>query len=268
MSTDLSEYFAGTKLYGDDFSLAEIEAWFKDEAEGYADLGAKDRSTYRYAYTELNNRHGYRYLAGRTIDHALGLGSAWGDEFLPMIGQLRRITVVDPSDAFSLTKDIAGVPCQYVKPRTTGDLPFADGTFDLITSLGVLHHIPNISRVMAECQRCLRTGGVMLVREPITTMGDWRRPRRGLTKRERGIPLEIFHEIIAKTGFRIRHRAFCVFPVVTKLAGKAGVAAFNSRRLTALDAVLSAAFGWNTRYHRTRWFQKFGPQSVYFVLEK
>ncbi len=58
MTTDLTEYFAGTKLYGDDFSLGEIEAWFKDEAEGYADLGAKNRSTYRYAYTELNNRHG------------------------------------------------------------------------------------------------------------------------------------------------------------------------------------------------------------------
>lgn len=108
----------------------------------------------------------------------------------------------------------------------------------------------------------------MLVREPITSMGDWRRPRIGMTKRERGIPVKVFHEIIAKTRFRIRHRTFCVFPVVTKLASKAGVAAFNSRVLTTLDSMTSFAFSWNDRYHRTRWFQKFGPQSACFVLEK
>jgi len=28
MSNDLTEYFAGTKLYGDDFSTKDIEAWF------------------------------------------------------------------------------------------------------------------------------------------------------------------------------------------------------------------------------------------------
>src|SRR5436309_13618468 len=36
MSSDFADYFAGTKLYGDDFSMQEIEAWFKDEADAYA----------------------------------------------------------------------------------------------------------------------------------------------------------------------------------------------------------------------------------------
>jgi len=62
MSNDLTEYFAGTKLYGDDFSTKDIEAWFKDETDAYAELGAKDRSTYHYAYTALNEHHGYRFL--------------------------------------------------------------------------------------------------------------------------------------------------------------------------------------------------------------
>ncbi len=34
--------FAGESIYGDDFTPDEILAWFKDEAEAYADLGAKD----------------------------------------------------------------------------------------------------------------------------------------------------------------------------------------------------------------------------------
>jgi hypothetical protein len=34
MSNDFTEYFAGTKVYGDDFSARDIEAWFKDETDG------------------------------------------------------------------------------------------------------------------------------------------------------------------------------------------------------------------------------------------
>jgi len=267
MSNDLTEYFAGTKLYGDDFSAKDIEAWFKDETDAYAELGAKDRSTYHYAYTALNEHHGYRFLPPGPIEHALGLGSAYGDEFLPIADRLRRITILDPSDSFS-TDHVAGVPCRHVKPRTNGDMPFDRETFDLITCFGVLHHIANISHVMAECHRCLRPRGIFLVREPITSMGDWRRPRAGLTKRERGIPVKIFHDIIAKAGFRIRRRGFCVFPVITKLATAVGIAPFNHRSLTALDSIVSLAFSWNDRYHRTRVIEKFGPQALYFVLEK
>src|SRR5205809_8059251 len=62
MSNDLTEYFAGTKLYGDDFSTKDIEAWYKDETDAYAELGAKHRSTYHYAYTDLNEHHAYRFL--------------------------------------------------------------------------------------------------------------------------------------------------------------------------------------------------------------
>src|SRR5436309_15075232 len=62
MSNDLTEYFAGTKLYGDDFSAKDIEAWIKDETDAYAELGAKDRSSYHYDYTALNEHHGYRFL--------------------------------------------------------------------------------------------------------------------------------------------------------------------------------------------------------------
>ena len=104
MSSDFADYFAGTKLYGDDFSMQEIEAWFKDEADAYADLGAKDRSTYRYAYTALNEHHGYRFLPPGPIEHALGLGSAYGDEFLPIVHRLRRITILDRSIGFFLDR--------------------------------------------------------------------------------------------------------------------------------------------------------------------
>lgn len=268
MYEDMSLYFSGEKLYGEDFTLDQIEEWFKEEQDGYANLGARDRQNYRYVYHQLNMRHGYSYLGVRRFKHALGIGSAYGDEFLPIAGQVDFITMIDPSDAFSATKEINSVPCEYYKPNIDGSMSFKSDSFDLITSLGVMHHIPNVSRVMKECSRCLGLGGVMLIREPIMSMGDWTRPRPGLTKRERGIPLKIFEEIIMDVGFTIKHKALCIFPVIPKIANKIGIAAYNNSALVWLDDVLSKVFSWNTIYHRTNFVAKLGPTSVYFVLEK
>jgi ubiquinone/menaquinone biosynthesis C-methylase UbiE len=85
-----------------------------------------------------------------------------------------------------LHADLNGVPLTYVKPVASGTLPFPDGTFDLITFSGVLHHIPNVSYVVGELARVVTPDGYLLLREPIHSMGDWRGPRRGLTKKNAG----------------------------------------------------------------------------------
>lgn len=268
MKNDLSIYLSGIKLYGDDFTIDEIKKWFADEAEGYANLGAKKRNNYRYVYHELNNLHGFKFIRNRSFSEALGIGSAYGDEFKPIAGNIANITILDPSEAFSDVSEILGTPCKYIKPNANGNMPFENNKFDLITSLGVMHHIPNVSHVMNECYRCLNEGGIMLLREPIHTMGDWTRPRNGLTKRERGIPLKILSEIVRNAGFKIRNESFCVFPLLPKLVVKIGAAAYNSYTVTLADALLSKIFSWNLKYHRTRLRDKFAPASVYYVLEK
>lgn len=268
MNDDLSSYLSGERLYGDDFTVDEIRAWFADEAEGYANLGAGEKERYCYAYHALNAYHAFRFFGDRRFDRALGLGSAYGHEFRPIAERLGHVTILDPSDAFSDVTSIFGTPCRYIKPTLLGDMPFEDGHFDLVTSLGVLHHIPNVSHVLGECHRCLAEGGVMLLREPVVSMGDWRRPRRGLTRRERGIPLEFLDERIRHLGFQVRRRALCVFPLVPKIVGRFGMDPYNHPLVTRLDALLSRWFAWNVTYHRTTAAQKLAPASVYFVLEK
>jgi hypothetical protein len=108
----------------------------------------------------------------------------------------------------------------------------------------------------------------MLIRDPIISMGDWSKPRRGLTKRERGIPLGIFEDIIGNAGFTIKRRTLCIFPAIPKLMDKLGIDAYNSWVLTFLDAILCMALRRNTTYHRTTIWQKFGPGYVYYVLAK
>lgn len=268
MNDDLTQYFSGEKLYGDDFSIEEIEQWYADEAEGYAELGAKVKEQYRYGYHQLNSHHAFKYLKGRQFKRALGVGSAYGDEFKPIADRIDHLTILDPSDAFSDVKEVLGTPCDYVKPNPDGSMPFEDHHFDLVTSLGVMHHIPNVSFVMNECFRCLCDGGLMLLREPIVSMGDWRKPREGLTKRERGIPVRVMDRIIKSAGFRIKRKAYCTFPIVPMIAKRIGVSAYNHGAMTLLDSVLSKAFSWNIKYSRTRTIDKFAPASAFYVLQR
>lgn len=206
----LDEYLEGKKLYGDDFSPEEIEQWFKDEEEAYANLGAKDRPENYYGAHALNHAHSFRYLLPRRFPSVLSLGGATGEELRPLLSRMEKITILEPSQAFPV-KAIAGVPVEYVKPRSSGIMPFRDESFDLATCFGCLHHVPNVSTVVRELFRCLRPSGIALIREPIVSMGDWRRERAGLTKRERGLPLPIFRAIVRSAGFTIVKETRCIF---------------------------------------------------------
>ena len=48
------------------------------------------------------------------------------------------------------------------------DLPFADGSFDLVAALWMLYHVPDLDRGLAEIRRVLRPGGRFLA----VTNGD------------------------------------------------------------------------------------------------
>jgi len=264
---DLAPYFAGERLYGDDFSPEQIREWYEDEREGYANLGAKDSASYGYAYHTLNAVHGFRYLPERRFSRALGMGSAYGDEFAPLVDRVDEITILEPSDSF-VGDDVHGIPARWVKPAVDGTLPFEDSSFDLVTCLGVLHHIPNVTHVVNEIHRCMRPDGWALLREPVVSMGDWRHPRPGLTKRERGIPLGVLRHMLAEAGFHVVHEAPCVFPLVPKLWHVFGREAFNSNLGTWLDSVLSRMLRPNLRYHANTFAKKFRPVAVYCVLSR
>lgn len=264
----LHRYWSGQQLYGDDFPLEQVREWYADEQEAYAELGAKQIAHYRYAYHALNALHGFRYLPAGTFSRALGFGSALGHEFLPISRRIRRLTIVEPSGAFSQQQPAAGIPTEYIKPTPDGSLAFPPDTFDLVTCLGVLHHIPNVSHVVRELHRCLRPHGHALVREPVISLGDWRQPRTGLTRRERGIPLGIFRQLIQEAGFVVRQEHFCVFRGLSKSCEALGLRPYNSSLLTRLDHLCANLLRWNLRYHTTSLLGKFRPTSIYYVLSK
>ena len=99
-------------------------------------------------------------------------------------------------------------------------------------------------------------------------MGDWAEPRRGLTKRERGIPIQIFRKFIIEAGFKIEKETMCVFPLIPRIWGFLGKQAYNNDVATRVDEFFSRILKFNLRYHRTNLVYKVGPTNVFYVLSK
>jgi SAM-dependent methyltransferase len=260
-------YLSGDQLYGDDLGLEEIALWHAEESEAYADLGSRDRNSYVYQYHALNELHGFRHIPLQPLSRVLGFGSAYGEELLPVLDRTSSVTVVDSSDAFQV-RDIHGVPADFVKPAVNGELPIPPDHFDLITCFGVLHHIPNVTKNVRELVRVLKPGGYLLVREPVVSMGDWTKPRPGLTKHERGIPIAIMRRIFFDLRLETVRENMCDFALTPRLFRLFRRDVYNSSAVTSVDALLSSMFKWNVRYHATTMFDKLRPTSAFFVLRK
>lgn len=265
-----ARYLSGRELYGDDFDADEIAEWFESEREGYANLGsgAADGGGPDYSYHALNTLHGFRHLPPGRFGHALGVGSAYGEEFGPIADRIDRLTILEPSQQL-VSSRIGGLVPKYVVPDPSGTMPFGDGTFDLVACFGTLHHIPNVTHVVSEIGRVLAPGGHALIREPIVSMGDWRNYRGpGCTEKERGIPLQKMREALGNAGLVIDHESLTGFPPVVRLAIKAGISPYKSKAVTLLDAMGATVSRPLYRYHAETTWQKIRPTSAMFVARK
>lgn len=270
VSDDFDSYLSGSRLYGNDFTSAELEAWFADEADAYAMQSTNMRAVSSYEYHALNLYHSLaRIQKGerRRFRHVCGFGSAYCHELVPILDRIDRVTVVDSASAFSLP-ELGGLKVEFIRGRPSGKIDVPDEAFDLITCFGVLHHIPNVGFVLQELARTLRAGGLLLVREPTSSMGDWRLPRPGLTPRERGIPRDLLSNMIRDAGLVIDRSAPCMFPPLSVLCERMGVSCYSSRGLVLVDAWLSRLFSWNYSYHRTSFWRKFAPSSQFVICRK
>ena len=263
MTRSFEKYADGKTLYGDDFSSDQIEAWFGDEEKAYYRL-PEERAPGVYAYHARNWRHGFRHLPRVPFEHVLCLGGAYGDELRPILGHAKRVTILEPAGEFQNPR------FEYVKPDISGQMPFANNSFDLITCFGVLHHIPNVSAVVREMARCAKPQGWQLICEPCHSMGNWDRARRLLTTHERGIPPAILRKIVADAGLQIVRQRRCMFSLTSRfqfLLPKRQFV-FNTNWITAFDDYLSNLPLWSESYHATNLIQKLRPWALFLVLRK
>ena len=65
-----------------------------------------------------------------------------------------------PPAAANLTKDIPGI---HLIKASAENIPFEDDTFDLVISLGVLHHIPDTQKALNTIVKKVNKGGQCLI---------------------------------------------------------------------------------------------------------
>jgi SAM-dependent methyltransferase len=79
------------------------------------------------------------------------------------------------------------------------DLPFGDGSFDLVTCHLVLHHIEPLMPVLNELRRVLAPGGRLLVMEPAPLAGMLVHGQ--LSENEAPVPLAKLKRVCSEAGF-------------------------------------------------------------------
>jgi SAM-dependent methyltransferase len=262
----LQDYYAGRKLWGDDFSLDEIIEWYRlEENACFEDI--YNQGTKRMPVNDyLHMQYGYRWAIenGRTLGKVLGLGSGNGEEFRPVRKWIEHLYIVESAEGY-LGGDAT---TSYAKAQPDGTLLFDDNFFDTAVNIAVLHHIPNVSHVLHELFRVLKPGGLCLIKEPITTLGPWHKPRKaGLAPCERGFPRDLLIKMVTDAGFKIEHRTYFEFPLLRRLRDR-GLDTYNSAFWTKLDRLACVLTDWNYRYHRTSFFQRLAPSYVFLIARK
>lgn len=118
----------------------------------------------RYSQQDwVHDYFNYREFSGKRV---LEIGVGQGTDLMQFAKEGAEVFGVDITDNhLELTK------CNFVLQKKEVDLrkadatslPFPDEYFDCVYSFGVLHHIPEIDKVMTEIQRVLKPGGGVMI---------------------------------------------------------------------------------------------------------
>jgi len=179
------------------------DSWFTEEAQGTpAFYRTLDEHRYQ-VHPQLAAAADFEQARGKRV---LEIGCGCGSEAERFVRAGASYTAVDLTRAaVSITQrrfQLTGLPGRF----TQGDaenLPFADGSFDIVYSHGVLHHTPDTPRTIREVHRVLAPGGramIMLYYENSfnyqVNLRIVRRLRAQLLRSEFGIRLarRIWHE--------------------------------------------------------------------------
>ena len=127
------------------------------------DHSSADVAELRRIFTSYFTLFPWNDLRPDAIGLDVGCGTGrWAMLAAPRVGAL---IALDPSaEALDVAKErTAGIDNCYLVQGAAGTLPFRDGSFDFMYSLGVLHHTPQPIKAIADCVRKLKVEQPFLV---------------------------------------------------------------------------------------------------------
>ena len=139
------------------------DSWFTNERRGtLAFYRSLDQHRYK-VHPQLQSAVGFEKTCGLRV---LEIGCGCGSEAERFSRAGAHYTAIDLTNAaLGITRkrfQLANLEGRFVQGDAE-NLPFADGSFDLVYSHGVLHHTPDTPRTIREVHRVLSPGGRAVV---------------------------------------------------------------------------------------------------------
>lgn len=130
------------------------EEWLKFSNFKVADINQFGDEYFDIADASILNKNTY------VLD--MGCGSGRFSWYLS--SRVGFIEAMDPSEAiWAAEKLMCGIDNVRLINASVDSIPFANNTFDLVISIGVLHHIPNTQMAMKNCVAKVKPGGHFFV---------------------------------------------------------------------------------------------------------
>jgi ubiquinone/menaquinone biosynthesis C-methylase UbiE len=184
----------------------QVRAYWSAEPCGSGLAKAQSGSAEFFAQVEAERYrrepfiHSFADFEGWRDRRVLEIGVGLGTDLVQFARAGALVTGVDLTESavelVSRRLELEGLEAQ-VLVADAERLPFADGSFDLVYSWGVLHHTPNTEAALAEVVRVLRPEGearIMLYsRRSWVALGAWLRYALG-----RGRPWRSFAAVLAE----------------------------------------------------------------------
>lgn len=268
------EIKSGITLAGDDYSIEKLKIWYEQEENAYfdseSDTGEIDQ-WYQYAYF-VNKKLLYSKIPSSIDKPCIAfLGPGTGEEAWDLYQSLpsSSLIFIESSKDFQKILSNKFPDSSIVNPLISGDIDLEDSSVDIFCTFSVLHHIANVSHVMEEIYRVLKPGGKLLIKEPCSSMGDWRFPRTTCPN-ERGISPKFFQQSAEKIGFSSKlEKSPIIFDPLNKFLKKFNLYNFLSfQTIYIIDTIISKILALNNFYWRDSFFKKLGPSNFVYTLTK
>jgi SAM-dependent methyltransferase len=120
-------------------------------------------------------RLGLDACAGRDVVE-LGCGSGFGAELLATLGPRSYVGLDLMPEQIALAQQ-RGLPgARFLVGDASRVVDLVDACADVLVIFGILHHVEDWRRAVAECRRLLRPGGLLFIEEPdALLLGGWDR---------------------------------------------------------------------------------------------
>jgi SAM-dependent methyltransferase len=136
-------------------TAARYDIWHADRIRGEGSGPRAPCASHEMAVNRLGDIGGLRVLEA---------GCGTGEFARELVRRGAHVAAVDLSPrAVAEAKEISGAYCQVA---TVTDLPYPDGSFDLVVCLETLEQVPDWTRGLAELVRVTRGGGRLIVTIP------------------------------------------------------------------------------------------------------